>query len=126
MTVRITMPPGMSGAVMEDGTHYTGREGGILTVEDEHAPFIRQQVGGDAGLTGYGATRTFLATKAGRWCQSCRKLWNSWNFSCVKCGQDTIPESERPPAPPSRMPSACLVPIAPEPAAATTARGARD
>jgi hypothetical protein len=98
---------------MEDGTHYTGREGGHVTVADEHAPHIRREVGGDAGLTGHGSFRSFMGTQDGRWCPVCRKLWNRWNLVCVKCGQDTIPEAEMPAAPRSMMPSACLVPITP-------------
>ena len=99
---------------MQDGTHYPAdREGGTVTVSDEHAPHVRREVGGDAGLVGYGAFRSFMGTKAGRWCISCRFLAQNWSLSCPRCGGDTIPEAEMPAAPPSRMPSSCLVPIAP-------------
>lgn len=114
MSVRIPLPPGNAGLRMEDGTHYRAdREGGTVTVSDEHAPHVRREVGGDAGLVGYGAFRSFMGTRDGRWCRACRRVWNRWNLVCVKCGQDTIPESEMPAAPRSMMPSACLVPIAP-------------
>jgi len=108
---------------MEDGTSYRGREGGTLTVEDDHAPYIRRQVGGDAGLTGYGANRTFLGTKGGRFCMTCAFLAQSWSVLCPRCESRgiesyTIPEAEMPARPPSRMPSACLVPISPAPSAA--------
>jgi hypothetical protein len=114
LSVRIPLPPGNAGLRMEDGTHYRAdREGGTVTVSDEHAPHVRREVGGDAGLTGHGSFRVFGGTREGRWCPSCRKLWNHWNAACVKCGEPTIPEAEMPAAPPSRMPSACLVPLAP-------------
>ena len=114
MSVRIPLPPGNAGLRMEDGTHYRAdREGGTVTVSDEHAPHVRREVGGDAGLVGYGAFRSFMGTKAGRWCISCRFLAQNWSLSCPRCGGDTIPEAEMPAAPPSRMPSSCLVPIAP-------------
>ncbi len=114
MTVRVPLPPGCSGFNFTDGTEYKGKPGGTVTVADEHAPFIRRQTGGDAGLTGHGSFRSFAATKAGRWCGPCRRLWNAWNTTCPKCGAETVPEGEMPAAGPSRMPSACLVPIGPE------------
>ena len=114
MSVRIPLPPGNAGLRMQDGTHYPAdREGDTVTVSDEHAPHVRREVGGDAGLVGYGAFRSFMGTKAGRWCISCRFLAQNWSLSCPRCGGDTIPEAEMPAAPPSRMPSSCLVPIAP-------------
>jgi hypothetical protein len=51
----VTLPPGCSGFNMTDGTEYKARPGGSVTVSDEHAPHIRRQAGGDAGLTGHGA-----------------------------------------------------------------------
>jgi hypothetical protein len=111
--IDVPLPPGCSGFTMQDGKHYSGREGGTVRVSDEHAPFIRRQVGGDAGLVGYAAFRTYGGTKDGRWCPDCRRLWNRWSACCPRCGQDTIPEAEMPPRPPSRMPSECLVPITP-------------
>jgi hypothetical protein len=97
---------------MTDGTNYTGKPGGHVNVSDEHAPFIRRQVGGDAGLTGHGSFRSFMATKAGRWCAPCRFLAQAWSKTCPRCGGDTIPEAEMPAAPPPRTPSACPAPFA--------------
>ena len=99
---------------MQDGTPYhSSIEGGTVTVADEHAPHVRREVGGDAGLTGHGGSRVFLGTKGGRWCSACRRVWNRWNAVCPRCGEDTVPEDEMPAAPPSMMPAACVVPIAP-------------
>lgn len=114
MSVQVQLPPGCSGFNFTDGTEYKGKPGGHVTVSDEHAPFIRRQTGGDAGLTGHGSFRSFMGTKAGRWCGPCRFLAQSWSLTCPHCGGDTIPEAEMPAVPPSRMPSACLVPIGPE------------
>jgi len=94
MTVKVNLQPGCSGFNMQDGTSYTGRPGGHVTVSDEHAKAIRWNVGGDAGLTGHAGFRQFIGTKNGRWCQPCRRVWNRWNSVCVKCGAETIPESE--------------------------------
>jgi hypothetical protein len=109
----VNLPPGCSGLQMTDGTNYTGKPGGHVNVADEHAPHIRREVGGDAGLVGHGSFRTFAGTRDGRWCPPCRFLAQAWSRSCPRCGGDTVPEAEMPPAPPSRMPSACLVPIGP-------------
>lgn len=114
MSVRIPMPPGAAGFRMQDGTHYRAdREGGTVTVSDEHAPHVRREVGGDAGLTGHGSFRSFMGTRTGKWCKACRFLAQGWAASCPKCGGDVIPEAEMPAAPRSMMPSACVMPIAP-------------
>ncbi len=111
MTVRVNLREGCSGFTMTDGTNYTGRPGGHVDVEDHHAPFIRRQAGGDAGLVGYGSFRTFLGTRDGRWCLDCRRLWQAWSASCPKCGADTVGEAEMPARGPSVTPSACAVPF---------------
>lgn len=118
MTVQVQLPPGCSGFNFTDGTSYTGKPGGHVNVADEHAPFIRRQTGGDAGLTGHGGFRSFMATKAGRWCPACRFLANSWSLACPRCERrgvvsHTIPEADMPVTEPSRMPSSCLAPISP-------------
>ena len=107
MSVQVSLPPGCRGFNMQDGTSYYDRGSGRVTVADEHAPFVRRQVGGDAGLTGHGGFRSFLGTRDGRWCPSCRRIWNRWNAVCVKCGGDTVPEGEMPERPPAGLPSAC-------------------
>lgn len=119
MTVPVQLPPGCSGLQFTDGTNYTGKPGGHVNVAEEHAPFVRRQVGGDAGLVGHGSFRTFAATKAGRYCPACHFLANSWSAECPRClGRGivtmTVPEAEMPAVAPSRMPSACLVPIGPQ------------
>lgn len=112
MSVRVTLPPGCSGFNLQDGTEYKGRAGGSVTVSDEHAPFIRRQVGGDAGLVGHGSSRLFLGTRDGRWCPECHFLANSWSTECPRCARRgvvtlTIPESEMPEQPQAAFPSGC-------------------
>ena len=107
MGIRVNLPEGCSSLRMQDGTRYVGREGGHVTVADEHAPHVRREVGGDAGLVGHGSMRVFAGTQKGRWCPACRKLWNRWNAVCVKCGGETVPESEMPEQPKSAFPSGC-------------------
>lgn len=94
---------------MQDGTQYRGREGGSVTVTDEHAPHIQRQVGGDAGLVGSAAFRQFAGTRDGRWCEPCRFLAQRWSVVCPRCGRDTIPEAEMPEPPKADMPSDCAV-----------------
>lgn len=91
MAVRVEMPAGCFGFSMQDGTKYSGRPGGHVTVTDEHARAIERTNGGDAGLV-QAKYRSFMGTKAGRWCESCRRLWNSWSVACPRCGKDTVPE----------------------------------
>jgi phage terminase large subunit GpA-like protein len=109
MTRRINLPPGCRGFNMQDGTPYSGTEGGHVYVEDEHAPYIQRQVGGDAGLVGSAAFREFAGTRDGRWCQDCRFLAQRWSVVCPRCGRDTIPEAEMPEPPRADMPSDCAV-----------------
>jgi hypothetical protein len=113
MSVTVQLPPGCRSLRMQDGTRYTGREGGHVNVADEHAPHVRREIGGDAGLVGHGSFRSFMGTKAGKWCISCRFLAQGWASCCPRCGGPVVPESEMPAAPRSMMPSACVVPIAP-------------
>jgi hypothetical protein len=113
VSVTVNLPPGCSSLRMQDGTRYSGREGGHVTVADEHAPHVRREIGGDAGLVGHGSMRVFLGTRDGKWCASCRFLAQKWAASCPRCGGPVIPEAEMPAAPASMMPSACVVPIAP-------------
>jgi len=105
----VTLPPGCAGFTMQDGTQYRGREGGSVTVTDEHAPHIQRQVGGDAGLVGSAAFRQFAGTRDGRWCEPCRFLAQRWSVVCPRCGRDTIPEAEMPEPPKADMPSDCAV-----------------
>jgi hypothetical protein len=98
---------------MQDGTEYHDRGRGFVTVKDEHAPAIRRQVGGDAGLVGHSSFRSFAATKDGRYCPECRFLANSWSRECPRCARRgvvsvTIPESEMPEQPRSQWPSGCI------------------
>jgi len=92
MTVKVNLQPGCSGFNMQDGTSYTGRPGGHVTVSDEHAKAIRWNVGGDAGLTGHAGFRQFIGTKNGRWCRPCRFLAQAWSRECPRCGGATEAE----------------------------------
>ena len=66
-----------------------------MDVEDHHAPYIDGMSGnGDAGLLSAKGAH-YIGTKNGRWCAPCRRLWNSWNVTCVKCGAPTEPEDAR-------------------------------
>jgi len=112
MTVQVQLPPGCRGLTMQDGTRYAGREGGHVTVSDDHAPFVRRQTGGDAGLTGHGSFRSFAGTREGRWCPECRFLANAWSLTCPKCERRgittaTVPEGDMPARTRAALPSAC-------------------
>lgn len=93
MSVQVNLPPGCSGFTMADGTNYGGRKGGTVTVSDEHAPHIRRQVGGDAGLVGHASFRALgFGTKKGMRCPADGKVWNAWTEVCHSCGGATEPE----------------------------------
>jgi len=91
--VKVQLPPGCSGLTMQDGTNYSSaRKGGHVMVDEDHAPYVRRQVGGDAGLVGHASFRAMgIGTKAGRWCASCKRLWNAWSTQCPRCGAATDP-----------------------------------
>lgn len=78
---------------MQDGSRYSGRPGGHVTVSDEHAAAIERSDGGDAGLV-QARHRGFLGTKRGMVCTSCvpRRIWNAWSAHCPRCKAPTVPE----------------------------------
>ena len=79
---------------MQDGTRYSGRAGGHITVSDDHARHIERTNGGDGGLVQASGRVFTRGTKAGRWCKACSpaRLWNAWNDFCPRCGSATEPE----------------------------------
>jgi hypothetical protein len=93
MAIRANLPPGCSSLRMEDGTQYKARRpGGHVEVSEGHAAAINHLPGnGDAGLVA-AKGRHFLGTKDGRWCVSCRRLWQAWSTECPRCGEATEPE----------------------------------
>lgn len=96
MSKRVNLPPGCEGLNMQDGTRYTGKAGGTVTVADRHASAVtRLSTGGDAGLVD-GRFKGFLGTKRGRWCGPCRRTWNAWSVTCPRCEGPTTPDE--PPA----------------------------
>jgi hypothetical protein len=94
MVQRVNLPPGCEGLNMQDGTRYSGKSGGTVTVEDRHAAAVTKlSTGGDGGLVD-GRFKGFLGTKKGRWCGPCRRVWNAWSHSCPRCGGITESEDE--------------------------------
>jgi hypothetical protein len=83
---------------MQDGTRYSARKGQAVTVSDEHAAAVHRFSGGDAAILN-GVFRSFGGTRAGRWCQACKRLWNRWNRECPNCHAETVPEAEMPEQP---------------------------
>ena len=95
MPSQVNLPPGCRALRFEDGTRYVAsREGGKITVADNHAAAIDRMDGnGTAGLV-TGQFREFGGGKNGRWCRNCQpaRLWNPWNDLCPRCGEATEPE----------------------------------
>lgn len=92
MATKVQLPPGCSGFDCKDGTKYTAsRPGGSVTVSDRHANSINQGQYGQQDFISAKGTLSF-GTKNGRWCTSCNRLWNQWNFTCSKCGSETVEE----------------------------------
>jgi len=98
---RVLLPPGCAG--FGDGDRkYMARNGpGSFVTLDDTDPVERRALqklkGQDyhqAGLV-TGEEKFFAVTKDdGRWCKPCRRLWNRWNSSCPKCGEETVSEAE--------------------------------
>ena len=98
---RILLPPGCAG--FADGNQkYMGERGaGSFVNIDDTDPRgkralekLRGQDYVAAGLVA-GEEKFFAVTKDdGRWCRDCNRLWNRWNATCLKCGGETIPETE--------------------------------
>ncbi len=92
MSVRVKLPPGCSGVDSRDGTKYTSnRPGGTVTINDQHAAEMSRskRTGSDNGMLSLKESWSF-GTRTGRWCGTCRRLWNSWSIVCPKCGRDTV------------------------------------
>jgi hypothetical protein len=88
MSTKVQLPPGCYGFDCKDGTKYTGRPGGSVTVSDRHAKALNQsQFGGDANLVG-NVGRVSFGTKKTRVCAPCGgRRWNAWNETCPRCGE---------------------------------------
>ncbi|MFK0203678.1 hypothetical protein [Streptomyces lavendulae] len=89
MPARVHLPPGCSGLDFRDGTRYTAsRPGGTVVVRDAHAAAVNAGPRRENGLlSARGAIS--VATKRGRWCSGCRRLWNAWSTTCPRCSADT-------------------------------------
>ncbi len=90
---QVNLPPGCKSLLMQDGKRYVAaREGGKVTVSDEHAKAIDKVPGnGTAGLVS--ANGGFYAPaggKPGRVC--CGRTWYAFTKICPKCGAATEPE----------------------------------
>lgn len=113
--MQVRLPAGCEGLNLEDGTRYTARKGGTVTVSDEHAAAVQAYSGGDAAILN-GQFRMFGGTKTGRWCPACRFLAQAWSKTCPRCERrgiatETIPEADMPEAP-AALPSGCT-PVVP-------------
>lgn len=99
MSVRVQLPSGCYGLEDRSGKTRPVRPGSTVSVSDETAARIRTSKLGSVGLLS-GTEQHFISTKNGRWCTACRRLWNSWNSACPKCGDLTVPEGEMEQTPP--------------------------
>lgn len=94
---KVNLPPGCMGFRASDGTRYVAKPGTHVNVDDRHMAALKSQDYANAGLVDAGPEKQFItkATKEGRWCNDCKKLWHSWRTTCF-CGTETVRESERP------------------------------
>ena len=98
---RILLPPSCGGFADGNRKYIAERGPGSFVNIDDTDPAGRRALqklrGQDyvaAGLVA-GEEKFFAVTKDdGRWCADCNRLWNRWNATCVKCGAETVPESE--------------------------------
>lgn len=93
---RVNLPPGCMGFKAKDGTRYVAKPGTHVEVAEKHMAALKSQDYASAGLVDVHETRFIVedSKKQGRWCKSCNRLWNAWNYDCGKCGEATVPESE--------------------------------
>jgi hypothetical protein len=100
---RVQLPDGCYGLDMANGKKYTAdKPGGQVEVTERDSKYIGTSWYGQTGVMSGSQTLSF-GTKRGRWCWTCRRLWNSWTTVCHKCGELTAPEYRHgDPIPPSR------------------------
>jgi hypothetical protein len=84
MSERVSLPPGCAGFTCADGTKYTAKKGTSVVIEDRHADALKKSQHSSIGLVTQQSHR--LATKAGRWCHACHRLWQAWSEVCPRCG----------------------------------------
>lgn len=95
---RVNLPPGCAG--IADGDWKKMAKPGTSIYLDDTDPVekyqlqkLRNQDYASAGLVDAGPEKFFTIRKNnGMWCRSCNRLWNKWNKTCVKCGEETVPE----------------------------------
>jgi hypothetical protein len=100
---RVNLPPGCAGIADGNWKRFADKPGGHITLDDTD-PVERRQLAklaaqdyASAGLVDAGPEKFFSNRVGdGRWCRACRRLWNRWNGTCVKCGGETVPEAEMP------------------------------
>ena len=99
---RINLPPSCAGFADGDTKYMAVNGPGSFVNIDDTDPAgkralkkLAAQDYASAGLVDAGPEKFFSRRKDdGRWCRSCNRVWNRWNAACVKCGQDTVPETE--------------------------------
>jgi hypothetical protein len=88
--VTVQLPPGCKGLDCKDGTRYTAsKAGGFVKVDERHARAINQGQYGQQNLMSAKGQQSF-GTKKGQLCEPCGRLWNAWNKTCPKCGEETV------------------------------------
>jgi hypothetical protein len=91
MTVRVNLPPGCGGFTSADGSRYDAKPGTSVEVSDKHAARLRTSANASSGLITVDPG-TQIGTRRGRWCASCRRLWQAWSALCPRCGAPTEEE----------------------------------
>jgi len=97
---RINLPPGCGG--FKDGERRILAErgpGSFVNLDDGDPQLhkLRNQDYASAGLVDAGPEKFFpdkSKVTEGRWCLDCTRLWFKWSWTCPRCGENTIPESE--------------------------------
>lgn len=86
----VNVPPGCAGLDPGHGQRPipADRPGGHVTISDEQADVLGRQ---DAGVLS-GRPGMVLATRKGRRCPSCGRIWQAWTALCHKCQVPTVPE----------------------------------
>ena len=88
---RVNLPAGCGGFTSADGSRYDAKPGTSVELSDVHAARLAKSQHASIGMITLNPG-TRIATKGGRRCAPCRRLWNVWSVVCPKCGQPTEPE----------------------------------
>jgi hypothetical protein len=93
---RINLPPGAYGLSLGSFKTKRVKPGTSVNVDDPKIlKLIKNCSNTELGILS-DKELVGIKTKNGRWCQECRRLWQTWSKTCPKCSRETVPEADMP------------------------------